>query len=146
MAFLLALALAASDGSTREQRPLTVSFAATLAMPSAGVDVSYQLADRFAVGLQLTTLVVHYDASLRTRFFVVAGARSGLYLGANAHWWYSPLILTRPTWAWTGELGYELRDAQGFTFAIGIGAGRIADPSDGWQVLPLCNLRIGRSF
>ena len=146
MGLLLAVALAASGESTREQRPLTVSFAATLVMPSAGVDVSYQLADRLAVGLQLTTLVVHYDASLRTRFFVLAGPRSGLYLGANAHWWYSPLILSKPTWAGTGELGYEVRDAQGFTLGIGIGAGYIADPADGWQLLPLCNLRIGRSF
>ncbi len=144
MGLLLAVALAA--GSTREQRPFTLSFAATLVMPSAGLDVSYQLSDRVAVGLQLTTLVVHYDASVRTRFFLIAGERSGLYAGANAHGWYSPLILSQPTVAATGEVGYELRDSEGFTLAVGAGAGGVRDPSTGWQLIPLLNFRIGRSL
>jgi hypothetical protein len=123
-------------------------------MPSAGLDVSYQLGSRFAVGAQLTTLVVHYDLSLRSRLFLVAGRRSGLYAGLNLHGWYSPLILSRPTRAATLELGYELRDDSGFTLGVGVGGGviRLPEGSEGagttprWSPLPLLNVRVGRSW
>jgi hypothetical protein len=144
-----------ASASTRQSRPLTVAGAANAMLPSLGVDVSYQLNDRIAVGAQLTMLlIVHNDLSARGRLFLVAGERYGLYVGANLHGWYSPLILDVPTIAATAELGYELRTDAGFTLGVGAGGGLLWVPGHAgvggrkprWDPLPMLNLRIGRSW
>lgn len=156
----LAAALGPSEGragssseSVRVQRRLTVSGAANAIMPSVGADVSYHPFDRFAVGIQLTTIVAHTDVSLRGRGFLLASRNAGLYVGANLHGWHSPLILSAVTAAGTLELGYEFRSDGGFTVGLGLGAGLIRVPkgSEGaqlkahWDPLPLFNLRLGKS-
>jgi hypothetical protein len=144
-----------AHASTRQARPLTLSVAANAVLPSLGVDVSYQLHDRVAIGAQLTQLLIaHLDVSARARLFLLAGERSGLYLGANLHVWYSPLILDVLTGATTAELGYELRAPTGFTFAVGAGGGVLYVPGHAgvsgrkprWDPLPMLNLRLGRSW
>jgi hypothetical protein len=134
--------------------PLTLSFAASAVMPSAGVDLSWQVLDRLAVGLQLTTLVVHFDASLRTRLSLAGDRRGGPYLGANLHLWYSPLVLSQVTEAVSGELGWEWRSGGGLVVGLGLGAGGIRVPAGSdsaasrarWELLPMANLRVGRSW
>lgn len=156
VASLLVAAEARGDAdapSTRTTRPLTISGAANAILPSIGIDVSRQLTDRLAVGAQWTTLIVHNDVSLRTRLFILALRRAGLYLGANLHGWHSPLILSTVTIAGTIELGYEWRLDSGFTVGVGVGAGPLWVPkgSEGaggagrWEPLPLLDLRIGKS-
>ena len=144
----------ADSVSTRTRRPSTVSGAANAAFPSLGIDVSQQLGDRFAVGVQFTTLIfAHNDLSARARWFVVAERRAGLYLGTNLHLWYSPLIINGLAPAGTLEAGYEWRADGGFTLGLGLGGGLIWIPPGGrglgaqarWSGLPLVNLRIGES-
>lgn len=137
--------------STRQARRWTFSGAANAILPSAGVDLSYQLGDRFAVGGQITSLLfAHVDLSLRTRVFFFAEPTWGLYLGANVHAWYSPLILEEVSPLLTGEIGYEHRARGGFTLGMGLGAGvlqeRRTDRPDRVQPVVMANLRIGKSF
>ena len=139
--------------TTRESMPWTFSGAANGVLPSVGVDLSRQFGDRFALGVQVTQLLTaHVDVSLRLRLFLIAGETSGIYLGANGHLWYSPLILDRVSPVATGELGYELRRTSGFTFGIGLGAGGIFERRDEGvhsnriEPLVMMNVRIGGSW
>jgi hypothetical protein len=153
IAVLLILASGAARGekSNRQLRPLTFSGAGNLILPSVGADLSYQLHDRFAIGVQATQLLwAHDEVSIRTRFFVVAERTWGLYVGANLHGWYSPLILETLSPLATGELGYEHRSDSGFTLGVGLGAGvlyeRRRDRPDRSQPVGIANLRIGKSW
>lgn len=143
----------AQAATTRELMPWTFSGAASTILPSVGVDLSRQLNDRIAIGVQVTQLLTaHVDVSFRLRLFLIAGETSGIYLGANSHLWYSPLILDRVSPVATGELGYEVRRPSGFTFGIGLGAGGIFERTDEGvhtnrvEPLLLINVRIGGSW
>jgi hypothetical protein len=142
--------------SERLAHPFSVSGAFNLPMLNVGIDLSYQVLDRLAVGVQATTfLLAHTDLSVRTRVFLIARPRWGIYLGANGHYIHSPLILSDPTWAATGELGWEYRTPGRTVIAVGAGAGRFwARDTEGsndcrtcpWQSFwPLLNLRVGRA-
>lgn len=157
VAMLLALALSAfappADGeSTREARPLTLSGAANAILPSLGVDLSYQFADRVGVGAQVTSLLwAHVDFSLRSRFLALARPTWGLYVGANLHGWYSPLIIHGVSPLATSEIGYEYRGDSGTTIGVGLGGGPIyIFNGEGRQnrIEPVFigNLRIGKSW
>lgn len=148
-----ALAPSPADGeSTRQTRPLTVSGAANAVLPSLGVDLSYHFADRVGVGAQVTSLLwAHVDLSLRSRFFALARPTWGMYIGANLHAWYSPLIIHGVSPLATGEIGYEYRGESGTTIGVGVGAGPIyIFKGEGRQnrIEPVFigNLRIGKSW
>ena len=155
MAALVVLMLSsgrARGDSTRETLPLTFSGAANGILPSIGVDLSYQLEDRLGVGAQVTSLLwAHVDLSLRARFMALAEQDWGLYLGANVHAWYSPIIFHGVSPLATGEVGYEHRGNGGFTLGVGLGAGAIyfrQGEGSRRRVEPvaIANLRIGRSW
>lgn len=144
---------APAQATTRESKPWTFSGAANAVLPSLGVDLSRQLDDRIAVGVQVTQLLTaHVDVSLRLRIFMIAGGTSGIYLGANGHLWYSPLILEQVSPVATGELGYELRRTSGFTFGIGVGAGALFEQrnesvqANRIEPLLMLNVRLGSSW
>jgi hypothetical protein len=149
---ILAVGSAHAEATTRETLPLTLSGAANAVLPSIGVDLSYQLADRLGAGAQLTSLLwAHLDLSLRTRIMVVAEPTWGLYLGANLHGWYSPLIIKGVSPLATGEVGYEYRGETGTTVGIGAGAGAIyifegEGRRNRIEPVVIANLRIGRSW
>jgi hypothetical protein len=140
--------------STRERLPLTVSAAASIF--ALGIDASYQLSDRVAVGAQVASAAVHNDVSLRSRYFLVARPAWGLYVGAAAHFMpYSPLFFRSVAAGGTFEVGYELRTSGGFTLGVGAGLGAYhgdcacaSESSDVRWVAPLpaANLRIGKSW
>jgi len=138
----------------RPPRPFTLSVAVNAVFPSIGGGLSCQPFDRLALGVQVTTLIVHVDASLRARLYLLPGRRGGPYLGGNLHLWYSPLVLGAATHAATGEVGWEWRTEGGLAVGLGLGAGRIRIPggSQGtgpdahWDTMPLANLRVGRTF
>jgi hypothetical protein len=132
--------------------PVTFSLAVAAVVPSAGVDVSVEPARWLALGAQLTTLVVHWDLSLRARAFPLGGP-GGPYLGAAAHLWYSPLVLSQATGGASAEVGWELRPPGGSVIGLGAGAGAFRQPAGSaspgspasWEWLPMANLRIGRA-
>jgi hypothetical protein len=118
------------------------------------VDVSYQLADRFAIGGQLTsTFLVHNEIAARARLFVVARPTWGIYLGVNGHGINSPILLSTPAWAGTLELGFEARTEGRWVVGFGAGGGYLwAEEAEGrgpdesnWMLWPTVNLRIGRA-
>src|SRR5437868_3286051 len=86
------LTLSEHAPSTREEHPWTVS--AAVSFFALGVDASYQLSDRWALGAQAATaLVLHNDLSLRARYFPLARPTWGLYVGAGLHFLpYSPVV------------------------------------------------------
>lgn len=151
--FLAAICSSTQADTTRESMPWTLSVAANAILPSVGGDLSLALSDRFAVGMQATQLLVaHVDLSLRLRIFLIAGETSGLYLGANGHLWYSPLILERVSPVATAELGYELRRKSGFTLGFGLGAGALFERRDEavhanrTEPIVMLNARLGKSW
>ena len=96
--------------SKRVASPLSVSGVANFPIVNLGLDVSYQVSDRFELGGQLTsTFLVHNDLSARARFFLLARPSWGIYLGANLHGIASPILLSTPAAACTLELGVEVR-------------------------------------
>jgi hypothetical protein len=140
--------------SNRLANPLSVSGAANFPIFNLGLDVSYQLAKRFAIGGQLTsTFLVHNDLSARARFFVLAGPSWGVYVGANLHGINSPILLSTPAAAGTLELGVEFWTEGRWIVGFGAGGGYLwAEDAEGrgpdesnWMLWPAVNLRIGRA-
>ena len=137
---------ATAEGSRR-----TISLAANLFLPSVGVEVAWQPLDRLALALQVTTLVVHFDASLRARLSLRPGRRGGPYLGASGHLWYSPLVLSAAAPAVAGEAGWEWQTRAGGLIGLGVGAALVrvppgsqgSGPDARWQGVPVVDLRIG---
>ena len=140
--------------SRRVANPLSVSGVANFPLFNLGLDVSYQLTDRFEIGGQLTsTFLVHNDLSARARFFVFARPGWGVYLGANLHGINSPILLSTPAAAGTLELGVEVRTERRWIVGFGAGGGYLwAEEAEGrgpdesnWMLWPAVNLRIGRA-
>jgi hypothetical protein len=146
--------LATRSPSRRLERPLSVSGAANFPIFNLGLDVSYQLTDRFAIGGQLTsTFLVHNDLSARARLFLFARAKLGVYVGANLHGINSPILLSTPaaagTWSWVWSSGPRGAGSWGSVLAGGYlwaedAEGRGPDESN-WMLWPAVNLRIGRA-
>jgi hypothetical protein len=61
-----AAADAGAAASTRVTRPVTISFAASFRLPAPGVDVSYPLSDRLALGAQATSMILYSELTLMT--------------------------------------------------------------------------------
>jgi hypothetical protein len=146
---------AAPGASGRARGAVSISAAANAVKPSLGVDVSYRLTPRVVLAAQLTTLLIaHTDLSLRSRLFLVSRDAWGLYLGANLHGWYSPMVFKVATVAGTLEIGGEWRARGGSILGLGLGGGGlrvpdhidVAPPKPRWSRLPLVNLRLGRSW
>lgn len=138
--------------SARLESPLSVSGALNFPLVNLGIDVSYHLTDRFAVGGQLTTMLAATELTARTRFFFLARPRWGLYLGANALLLHSPLLFSFPAIGATGEVGVESRPGS-WVLGFGAGAGAVwaetaegAGPDEHWHPYPVVNLRIGRAY
>jgi hypothetical protein len=145
---------ATSSLSRRVANPLSVSGVANFPIFNLGVDVSYQVTDRFEIGGQLTsTFLVHNDLSARARFFVLARPSWGVYVGANLHGINSPILLSTPAAAGTLELGVEVRTEGRWIVGFGAGGGYLwAEDAEGrgpdesnWMLWPAVNLRIGRA-
>ena len=146
--------LATPSPSRRLESPLSVLGAANYPFINLGLDVSYQLTDRFAIGGQLTsTFLVHNDLSARTRLFLFARPSWGVYVGANLHGIHSPVLLSTPAAAGTLELGVEFRTEERWIVGFGAGGGYLwAESAEGrgpdesnWMLWPVVNLRIGRA-
>jgi hypothetical protein len=144
---------AESAASGRATGPVSISAAANAVKPSLGVDVSYRLNPRVALAAQLTTLLIaHTDLSLRSRLFLLSGDSWGLYVGANLHGWYSPIVFKVATVAGTLEVGGEWWTRSGLILGFGAGGGLlrvpdhvdVAPPKPRWSRLPLMNLRVGK--
>jgi len=143
--------------SNRTSLPFTVSFALSGPIPGLGLDLSYQLHDRLAVGVQATTILAHTDINLRSRAFLLARPTWGLYAGLNARLWHSPILFNggvRPLA--DAEIGYEWRGPGGFTLGLGAGLGALltscCDDQPGpratrWMMpVVMTNFRLGTSF
>jgi hypothetical protein len=143
---------AAAQATSRRAHPLTVAGVANGWLPSAGVDVAYQLSADLALALQLASFSGHHDLSARSRWFL--GPDTGLYLGGNVHGWYSWRVDGRVTMALSFEAGYEGRTDGGWTWGLGVGAVMVRMPETSlgtvhttkWVALPLVSLRVGRSW
>lgn len=121
-------------------------------IPAAGVELAYRPINRLALGLQLGTFVFHNDLSLRARYFYLSRPRGGLYAGANAHVWYSPIVSAGLTPVGSAELGGELRWPGGMRVGLGVGMAMFAGAcvcshwARQWAPIPVANLRVGKAF
>jgi len=140
----------------------TLSFAGTgvAFVPAVGVELAYQLHEGLVVGAQVGGLVFHdgqryvfhNELNLRSRFFFVSRPRWALYAGGNAHLWHAPILSRGFTPAASGELGGELRWANGIR--VGAGAGLAiynggclcSHGPRGWYPLPVANIRVGKAW
>jgi hypothetical protein len=157
-AFAQTAELSASVPSTREQRRFSLAAVTNVfgGFTMVGAQAQYQLADRFAVGAQLTLGVPLADAGLGGRFFLNAEPKSGLYLDLSAH-----ALTGMGVHALGGvaELGYQYRARSGFLFEAGGGLAVMNFGQDScgcgpptltkespWHPVPQLTLRFGYAF
>jgi hypothetical protein len=140
----------------------TLSFATTgvAFVPAAGVELAYQLNDRLAVGAQVggfvfhdgQRFVVHNEINLRSRLYFISRPGWALYAGGNAHLWHAPVLSRGFAPAASGELGGELRWANGIRLGGGAGmaiynGGCLCSHGPrGWYPLPVANIRVGKAW
>jgi hypothetical protein len=140
---------------TRQTRRWLIAGVAKGMAPMLGIDLSYHVTDRFALGAQLSSLLVWGDASAYARYFPWASADRGLFVDVGVHATY--VIMNETMYGPSLELGYEGRSPTGGTASISAGVialrnpgchhcGPGVDANPHWIAVPSVTLRLGHAF
>jgi hypothetical protein len=140
---------------TRQTRRWLIAGVAKGLAPMLGIDLSYHFTDRFALGAQLSSLLVWGDASVYARYFPWPAPDKGLFVDVSAHSTY--VIMDEANHGAAFEIGYEGRSPTGTTASLSAGLMALRDPgchhcgpgvdeTPHWYVGPVATLRVGYAF
>lgn len=152
VATVWAPASAADDAtvvSERVRRPVSICFAVSGPLMAAGFDFSYQLTDRWGLGLQGVVGPMAVEGQLRARRFLFSDEESGSYVGLTLHRIYGSELfyeIPSPVTGGTVAVGYEHRASTGMLVAIDLGLGHVVPRLGDLPVYPTANLRVGGAW
>jgi hypothetical protein len=142
--------------STRSSRRVLVAAVGKGLLPTIGADLSMHIADRFALGIQASTILLALNANAYGRFVFIAERTSGYFVDLSLHSYSA--IMNEGTWGPGLEVGWERRRISGFTMSFTAGLVVIRRPPchdcteeeerlrGPWRPFPLLSIRLGKAY